>query len=225
MWCTGKKLLIFAVFSVSVFRSHLDDCDDGSENEWNCPHCGLDMNLDSIQKLQHMETCKPSQNEQGNYWKMELVNINTSFMYKISEKYLTYSNHKILKDVNILIVLYDKGLFWDLLRLQRGKILKNQGSCISTWIPVQLFRLKRDCKIIYSIKRCPFRNIALSYSKNKLQNQQCGSHTSSKITHKHLHAWQCICAWACSVQSVLFNKENNSSDHAERSFTCVFCKA
>lgn len=105
------KTLIFAAFSVNVFRSHLDDYDDGSENEWNCPHCGLTMNLDSIQKLQHMETCQPSKNDQGKYWKIKLVNINTSFMYKISEKYLTYSSHEILKNVNILIVSYYIGRF------------------------------------------------------------------------------------------------------------------
>ncbi|XP_033607605.1 probable ATP-dependent RNA helicase DHX34 isoform X2 [Cryptotermes secundus] len=62
----GVRVTPYITFNcVNVFRSHLDGYDDGSENEWNCPHCGLDMNLDSIQKLQHMETCKPSQNEQG----------------------------------------------------------------------------------------------------------------------------------------------------------------
>lgn len=61
----GVRVTPYITFNcVHVSGSYLDDHDDDSTNEWNCPHCGLAMNVESIEKLQHMETCQPSQNEQ-----------------------------------------------------------------------------------------------------------------------------------------------------------------
>ncbi|PSN45175.1 putative ATP-dependent RNA helicase DHX34 [Blattella germanica] len=42
-----------------------DEGDDEEEEGWHCPHCDLAINLEPFQRLQHMETCQPSQEEPG----------------------------------------------------------------------------------------------------------------------------------------------------------------
>ena len=83
-------VIIFALFSVHAAGSYLDDHDDDSTNEWDCPHCGLAMNLGSIQKLQHMETCQSSQNQNGRCCKVVIINIHRCRKYRVNEKALCF---------------------------------------------------------------------------------------------------------------------------------------
>jgi hypothetical protein len=114
--------LIFAAFSLSVFGSYLGDHNDDSESEWHCPHCNLSMNLDSIQKLQHMVTCHSPQNQQGKYWSMELIK--NIYMHKMARKVwhiVTYVREWTWEDFkgffNVKKCPSRKILFWYIKRL------------------------------------------------------------------------------------------------------------
>jgi len=82
------------------------------------------MNLGSIEKLQHMETCQSSQNQNGECCKAVLLNIHGCHKYMVNEKDLCF-NCKILTNTKQRFFIYKYHLY-DLQGWEKGTTLVQQ---------------------------------------------------------------------------------------------------